>query len=114
MVLVEKIIQKKSSDLTKRVDNNSDNILELRNNDEYLNNKIDNYLVPKFYPSGKRSYTTTHSISNLERSDSVLGLSQRSLILTELETHGREMQMLFTFTMMPISMIRLLPAQEQS
>ena len=31
------------SDLTKRVDNNSDNILELRNNDEYLNNKIDNY-----------------------------------------------------------------------
>ena len=58
------------SDLTKRVDNNSDNILELRNNDEYLNNKIDNYYLPKFYPSGKRNYTTTHSISNLERSDS--------------------------------------------
>ena len=31
------------SDLTKRVDNNSDNIFELRQNDEYLNNKIDNY-----------------------------------------------------------------------
>lgn len=52
------------SDLTKRVDNNTDNILELRNNDEYLNNKIDNNLLPKFYPSGKRNYKTAPSVSS--------------------------------------------------